>query len=145
MFSRKSEMTVGVFMAAGIAALIYLSVTLGNVTLFGGDHYSVAAYFNSITGLKHGATVEIAGVQVGKVTDIALEDDMAKVELDIDKDVKISYDSMASIRTKGIIGEKFIKLTPGGAPDYLADGDVLIDTESAISIEELISKYIFEQ
>ncbi len=145
MFSKKAEMTVGLFMVGGIAALIYLSITLGNVTLFGSNYYSATAVFDSITGLREGATVEIAGVQVGKVTGIGLEDDMALVEMDILRKVKLSDDSIASIRTKGVIGEKFIKLSPGGSDEYIEDGGDIVDTESAISLEELISKYIFEQ
>ncbi|NOS36021.1 MAG: outer membrane lipid asymmetry maintenance protein MlaD [Deltaproteobacteria bacterium] len=145
MFSKKAEMTVGLFMVGGIAALIYLSITLGNVTLFGSNYYSATAVFDSITGLREGATVEIAGVQVGKVTGIGLEDDMALVEMDILRKVKLSDDSIASIRTKGVIGEKFIKLSPGGSDEYIEDGGDIVDTESAISLEELISKYIFEK
>ena len=144
MFSKKTEVTVGLFVVAGIAALVYLSVSLGNIELFGSRYYTATAMFDSITGLKRGASVEIAGVSVGKVGDIALEDDMAVVTLNIDKNVKVTDDSMVSIRTKGIIGEKFIKITPGGSEEYLEDGGMIIDTESAISIEELISKYIFE-
>ena len=145
MFSKKAEMTVGLFMVGGIAALIYLSITLGNVTLFGSNYYSATAVFDSITGLRDGATVEIAGVQVGKVTGISLEDDMALVEMDILREVKLSDDSIASIRTKGVIGEKFNKLSPGGSDEYIEDGGDIVDTESAISLEELISKYIFEK
>ena len=145
MFSKKAEMTVGLFMVGGIAALISLSITLGNVTLFGSNYYSATAVFDSITGLRDGATVEIAGVQVGKVTGISLEDDMALVEMDILRKVKLSDDSIASIRTKGVIGEKFIKLSPGGSDEYIEDGGDIVDTESAISLEELISKYIFEK
>jgi len=145
MFNRQTEMMVGLFMAVGIVALVYLSVSLGNVDLFGSRYYTASALFDSITGLRKGATVEIAGVQVGKVTDIRLEDDMALVEMDIIRDVKLTDDSIASIRTKGVIGEKFIKLTPGGSDEYVEEGGSIIDTESAISLEELISKYIFEK
>lgn len=144
MFSKKTEVTVGLFVVAGIAALVYLSVSLGNIELFGSRYYTATAMFDSITGLKRGASIEIAGVSVGKVGDITLEDDMALVNLNIDKSVRVTDDSMVSIRTKGIIGEKFIKITPGGSEEYLEDGGMIIDTESAISIEELISKYIFE-
>lgn len=132
-------------MVGGIVALIYLSITLGNVTLFGSNYYSATALFDSITGLRKGASVEVAGVRVGKVTEIRLENDMALVEMDIHKNVKLSDDSIASIRTKGVIGEKFIKLTPGGSDEYIEEGGDIVDTESAISLEELISKYIFEK
>lgn len=145
MFSRKAEITVGIFMVAGVAALVYLSVSLGNIDIFGSRHYSANAIFSSITGLREGASVEIAGVNIGKVDDIKLQDGMALVEMKIDKDVELTDDSIASIRTKGVIGAKYVRITPGGSDIYLEDGDSLIDTESAISLEDLISKYIFEQ
>lgn len=145
MFGKKTEITVGLFMIGGIIVLIYLSVTLGKIDLIGSRYYTATALFDSITGLKTGAMVEIAGVQVGKVTDIHLEEDMALVELSIFNEVKVTDDSIASIRTKGVIGEKFIKLTPGGSDEYLEDGGTIIDTESSISLEELVSKYIFEK
>jgi phospholipid/cholesterol/gamma-HCH transport system substrate-binding protein len=145
MFARKTEITVGIFMIIGIFALVYLSLSLGKVDMFGSSNYRATALFDSITGLRTGATVEIAGVQVGKVTEISLEDDMALVGLSIRKEVKVTDDTIASIRTKGVIGEKYIKLTPGGSDEYLEDGGSIIDTESSISLEELISKYIFEK
>ncbi len=132
-------------MVVGIAVLIYLSISLGGVTIFGSSRYSTTAHFESITGLKKGASVEIAGVNIGKVGGISLEDDLAVVDLQIDNEIQLTDDSIASIRTKGMIGEKFIKITPGGSDDYLAEGDELMETESAISLEELISKYIFEK
>lgn len=146
MFNRKTEFTVGVFMIVGIVALIYLSVSLGNIELFGSSKfYTATALFDSVAGLKKGANIEIAGVQVGKVTNIGLEDDMAFVELSIYKEIKVTDDTIASIRTNGVIGEKFIKLTPGGSDEFIENGGTIIDTESAISLEELISKYIFEK
>lgn len=145
MFNKKTEVTVGIFMIAGICALVYLSISLGKIDLFGTSYYTASAHFDSITGLKKGSTVEIAGVQVGKVKEIVLEDDMARVDMSISKEIKLTDDSIASIRTKGMIGEKFIKITPGGSDEYIEDGGSIIDTESAISLEELISKYIFEK
>lgn len=145
MFSRKTEVTVGIFMVVGIIALVYLSVSLGKIDFFGNKYYSASALFDSITGLKKGSTVEIAGVQVGKVKGITLEEDMARVDMSISNDIKLTEDTIASIRTKGVIGEKFIKLTPGGSDEYIEDGGEVFDTESAISLEELISKYIFEK
>ena len=145
MFSRKTEITVGIFMVVGIFCLVYLSLTLGKVSLFSSGNMSATAVFDSITGLRAGASVEIAGVRVGKVTKIHLDDDMAVVALSIYEGVEMTDDTMASIRTKGIIGEKYIKLTPGGSDEYIEDGGSIVDTESAISMEELISKYIFEK
>jgi len=145
MFSRKTEFSAGIFMILGIVALIYLSMSLGNLSLFNSSYYSATAQFDSVTGLRKGASIEIAGVEVGKVGDIALDDDMALVNMKILKEVPLTSDTIASIRTKGIIGEKYIKLTPGGDEEMIEDGGTIIDTESSISIEELISKYIFEK
>ena len=145
MYSKKTEITVGLFMIAGIACLVYLSVNLGGVNLFGPSGYLIDARFGSIEGLEVAASVEIAGVPVGKVKRINLEDNEAVVEMEINQETKISDDTIAAIRTKGIIGDKFIKLNPGGSEEFLENGDSLMDTESAISLEELVSKYIFEK
>jgi len=144
MYRRSTEVIVGIFAIVGIACLVYLSVNLGGVSLFGDNTYRVSAVFSSITGLKKGASVEIAGVPVGKVLDIELSGYDARVEMNIRKEVKLSDDTIASIRTKGIIGDMFVKLTPGASSELVEPGGELIDTESAISLEELISKYIFE-
>ncbi len=132
-------------MMVGIACLVYLSVNLGDVDLFGSDNFTIDARFGSIEGLEVAASVEIAGVPVGKVTKITLEENEALVTMEIKKGTKISDDTIASIRTKGVIGDKFVKLSPGGSDDMLEDEDSLMDTESAISLEELVSKYIFEK
>jgi len=145
MYGKKTEISVGIFMILGIVCLVYLSVNLGSVELFGSDAYTIDATFGSIEGLEPGATVEIAGVPVGKVKKITLEENNALVTMEIKKGTKISDDTIASIRTKGVIGDKFVKLSPGGSDDLLGDTDSLMDTESAISLEELISKYIFEK
>lgn len=145
MYGRKTEISVGVFMVLGMACLVYLSVNLGGVALFGSDTYTIEARFRSVEGLEPGASVEIAGVPVGKVKQIRLEENEARVLMEIKNSTKISDDTIASVRTKGIIGDKFIKLAPGWSEDYLSDHDVLMDTESAISIEELVNKYLFDQ
>ncbi len=145
MYGKKTETTVGVFMIAGIACLVYLSVNLGNVTLLGSDSFIINAKFGSVEGLKVSATVEIAGVPVGKVKKITLEEYEAVVQMEIDRGTEITDDTIASIRTKGVIGDKFVKLSPGGSEDMIGDQDFLMDTESAISLEELVSKYIFKQ
>jgi len=141
------EMAVGAFMLVGFLCFAWLSVKLGDVDLFGRRSYSLAARFGSVSGLKEGAIVEIAGVQVGKVAAIRLspQDYEAVVEMSIDEGVRLSEDSIASIRTAGIIGDRYVKLSPGGMPQYLAPGATITETESAINIEELISKYIFEK
>ncbi len=145
MYGRRTELVVGLFMLAGMFALAYLSVRLGDIELFGARYATVSAVFNSVTGLREGASVEIAGVNVGKVRRIYLRDDAAFVEMDVIKDIRLPDDTMAAVRTKGVIGDKFIKLVPGGSDEYIENGGTIVDTESAISLEELISRYIFEK
>ena len=140
------EMIVGLFLLAGFACFSYLAVKMGDIKIFHNETYPVTARFTSISGLKEGSVIELAGVNVGKVTRIELDPDdyEAVVQMDIDKSVKLQDDSIASIRTAGIIGDKFIKLTPGGSEMILGAGDEIEETEASISLEELVSKYIFE-
>jgi phospholipid/cholesterol/gamma-HCH transport system substrate-binding protein len=140
------EMIVGLFLLAGFASFSWIAVKMGDLDLFKNETYPVTARFLSISGLKEGSTIELAGVTVGKVRSIELDpgEYEAIVHLDIDKSVQLQDDSIASIRTAGIIGDKFIKLTPGGSEIYLEAGDEIEETESAISLEELVSKYIFK-
>jgi phospholipid/cholesterol/gamma-HCH transport system substrate-binding protein len=141
----KTEMMVGIFMIIGILCLGYLSIKLGKMELVGGDYYSISATFDSVSGLKPGARVEIAGVEVGKVDHIILTpkgEDQAVTYLKIKTGVKITDDAIASVRTSGIIGDKFIKLKQGGSDRFLKNNENIRDTESAIDIEELISKFI---
>lgn len=115
MYSKQTEISVGLFMILGLACLVYLSVNLGSVALFGSDTYTISATFSSIEGLEPGASVEIAGVPVGKVKTISLDENNAVVSMEIKNKTKISDDTIASIRTKGVIGDKFVKLSPGGS------------------------------
>jgi phospholipid/cholesterol/gamma-HCH transport system substrate-binding protein len=140
------EMIVGVFLLAGFASFSWLAVKMGDLELFKKESYDITASFTSISGLKEGAALELAGVVVGKVTKIELNEEEfeATVYMDVRKTVQLSDDSIASIRTSGIIGDKFIKLTPGGSDIFLEAGDMIEETEASISIEELVSKYIFE-
>lgn len=140
------EMIVGLFLLAGFASFAYLAVKMGDLDLFKKESYDVTARFTSISGLKEGATLELAGVNVGKVTKIELDagEYEAVVHMDINKTIKLTDDTIASIRTSGIIGDKFIKLTPGGSEIFLESGDMIEETEASISLEELVSKYIFE-
>ncbi len=137
------EMSVGVFMMVGLMAVAYLTLNLGGLELFGGNYYKVHASFTSVSGLKAGARIEIAGVLVGKVSRISLVDDEAEVVLSLKPEVKIGSDVFASIKTQGIIGDKFVQLTPGMEDDYLHDGGEITETESAVDLEALISKYVF--
>ena len=138
------ELVVGIFMLIGIVCLCYLSVKLGKMELLGGDTYPVYAEFDSVSGLKQGAFVEIAGVEVGRVDAIVLLPDkgVARVNIRINSGVKLQDDVIAAVRTRGIIGDKFLKLKPGGSEKLLVSGGRIRETESSVDIEELLSKYI---
>lgn len=139
------ELVVGVFVCIGIVAMIYLSVNLGEVAIFGKEGEIIYAEFDSSSGITENSVVEIAGVKVGSVEEITLKDYFSRVKMRIDPGVKISVDSIASVRTKGIIGEKFIKISAGGSDEWIAPGGEILNTESSVDIEELIGKYIFEK
>lgn len=136
------ELAVGVFVLVGIVCLGYLSIKLGKLELIGGDRYEVDAQFTTASGLKPGAAVEIAGVEVGRVKSIALKEDRAMVRLQVENGTKLYTDTIASIKTRGIIGEKFLALSPGGGGDPLKAGDTIRDTESGLDLEELVSQYV---
>ena len=138
----KLEMVVGVFVLVGMLCLGYLAVKLGKLELVSGDVYEVDAQFNTASGLKPGSTIEIAGVEVGRVRGITLKEDRAMVRLAVNNTVKLYTDTIASIKTRGIIGEKFLALSPGGGGDPLKPGDTIRDTESGLDLEELVSQYV---
>ena len=140
------EMIVGVFLLAGFISFSWLAEKMGDINPFQPETYPVSARFTSISGLKEGSTIELAGVVVGKVSRIELDtgDYEAVVHMNINKQVELQDDTIASIRTSGIIGDKYIKLSPGGSDIILAAGDAIEETEPSISLEELVSKYIFD-
>lgn len=138
----KLEFVVGVFVLVGILCLGYLAIKLGKLELVGGDYYELTADFSSSSGLKKGASIEIAGVEVGRVKSIALKEDQAQVVLAIEEGVTVYNDAIASIKTRGIIGEKFMGLSPGGAGEPLPKGGMIVDTESGIDLEQVISQFI---
>ena len=139
------ELFVGLFMVAGFLAFGYLALQLGEVQLLSArKSYVVNAEFDNISGMKKGAAIQIAGVVVGQVNRTWLgEDHLAHVALQIDKGVQVPNDSMASVKTQGIIGDKYVQLTLGSNDKLFADGDVLTETESAVDLESLISKFAF--
>jgi phospholipid/cholesterol/gamma-HCH transport system substrate-binding protein len=137
------ELAVGFFLLLGILSLAYISIKLGRLELIGGGGYPLYAEFTQAGGIKEGSVVEIAGVQVGRVKSIKLTDYEALVEFTIDENVKIQEDAIASIKTKGLIGEKFVQISPGASEEMIPPGGKIRDTESAIDIEELLSKYAF--
>lgn len=139
------EMSVGIFVLICILCVGYLTIRLGRMDIVGGDFYLLKARFQSIAGLKTGASVEIAGVQIGRVSAISLdrEDQVAVVEMQIQSGLTLTDDLIASVKTTGLIGDKYINLSPGGSDVLLNSGDWITETESAVDLEELISKYIF--
>ncbi len=145
MNTKMVEMAVGAFMVAGFLALVYLAFNLGEVGLFDrGRTYEIRAEFNNVSGVKKGATVQVAGVIVGEVSGIQLNDDLlAELTLKLERTIKVPTDSIASVKSQGIIGDKYVQITLGGALDHFEENEVIFDTESAIDIESLISKFAF--
>ena len=136
------ELVVGLFVLLGLSCLAYLAIHLGKMEVWGSG-YQVTAQFDNISGLKVGAAVEVAGVDVGRVESIKLSPgDQAKLVLRLEPGLKLRDDAIASIRTKGIIGDKFVKLSPGNSEKVISHGGKIRTTESAVEWEELISKYI---
>lgn len=137
------EISVGAFVAAGLAIVAYLAISLGNVRILSGDRTTIIARFSSIGDLRKAAPVRIAGVNVGQVGKIQLADFVARIELMIDSDVKLPSDTIASIRTSGLLGESFISLSPGGSDRVLRNGEAIAQTEPALDITQLLQKYAF--
>jgi len=141
-----TELITGLFMIAGFLAFGYLSLQMGEFSIFDLEkNYSLEAEFENVSGLKVGAVVETAGVSIGKVAGVGLgENGFARVTMFVNQDIKITADAIASIRTQGLIGDKYIKIIQGADEEMLGEGGVIFDTESAIDFEELVSKYIFK-
>jgi phospholipid/cholesterol/gamma-HCH transport system substrate-binding protein len=137
------ELAVGLFLIVGIICLGYLSIKLGKMEVFGGEGYDIHAIFSDSGGLRTGSTVEIAGVEVGRVREITLEDYQAKIKIHLSLNIEIQEDAIASIKTKGLIGEKYIEISPGGAEEIIQPGGTIHDTQPAVDMEELISKFVF--
>ena len=139
----KVNVTVGIFLVLGILALGYLSIKLGRVSLFGSGGYLVSADFPSSAGLKVGANVEIAGVPVGSVEAIRLKDDQAHVVLRMQPQIKLTEDAIVAIKTKGLIGERYINISPGGSEKVVQPNGQLREVQPPVDLEELLSKYVF--
>jgi phospholipid/cholesterol/gamma-HCH transport system substrate-binding protein len=137
------ELMVGLFIIAGMICLGYLSIKLGKMEVVGGKRYEVYAIFSNIGGLKTGSSVEIAGVDVGRVRSIILDNYQARVILNLPRNIKIQEDAIASIKTRGLIGEKYIEITPGGSEKIIKSGGQIRETQPAVDLEELISKFVF--
>ena len=137
------DLSVGIFLIIGLLAVAWLSINLGRVDFLGGRGYVVNADFPSVGGLKVGSPVEIAGVQIGNVNNILLIEDQARVVMSIRSGVKLQDDSIASIKTKGLIGEKFIRISPGGSDRAIPPNGKIREVEPPVDLEELLSKYVF--
>ena len=137
-----TKLIVGLFALAGIVALAILSLRLWKIELFNNKGYVIYANFDNISGLKVGDQVEIAGVQVGKVISISLKDYRARVGMRINDGVHIDTDAIASIKTSGIIGDKYVSVSLGGGDHDLADGGVIRRTQSAFVLEDAIGQLI---
>lgn len=138
---------VGIFVLLGLICVGYMAIKLGKMEMFSSDGFPLSARFDSVSGLRPGADVEMAGVPVGRVTSIKLDPDpmrtQAIVELLLNTNLHLSDDSMASIKTSGLIGDKYVSLSRGGSEDELKPGGVITETESPMDLESLIAKYAF--
>lgn len=145
MKQKQIEFSVGLFVLVGIAAILYLAIQIGSSRFLGADTTVVTARFSNVGGLNEGSNVMIAGVKVGVVGDIELDKEnlVAMVELNLHTDILLYDDAIASIKTNGLIGDKFVALDPGGGGFELEPGEPIVDTESAIDIESLISRFAF--
>ncbi len=139
------ETATGVFVLIGIICIGYLTIRFGKMEIVGENTYELTGRFESVAGLKPGASIEVAGVQVGQVSKVSLDKDQQKalVTMKIQKGLVLTDDVIASVKTAGLIGDKYIKLSQGGSDDVLKPGDMITETESALDLEELISKYVF--
>lgn len=140
-----TETVVGIFVVAGLLCVAYMTVKLGKVSVLKDEYYSLYASFASVSGLRVGNPVEIQGIEVGRVEHLKIDQEkqIAVVELKLRKDIRVYDDAGASVRTAGLIGDRFVKIDPGGAGDILKPGGVITETTSPLDIEDLISKYAF--
>jgi phospholipid/cholesterol/gamma-HCH transport system substrate-binding protein len=140
-----AEIAVGIFIIAGLLCLAYISIYLGKINLFGtgNDTYKVKAVFSSVTGLKEDTDVQIAGVNVGKVTNITLDNYEAVVTMKIRNDIKLQDDCIASINTMGLLGDAYIEISPGGSDVIVQPGGMIRETEPPIDLKKLIGNIAF--
>ena len=136
------EFWVGLFTLAGVVCFSYLAINIAGMRFSNVGFYAVKASFTNIAGLKVGAPVEIAGVQVGEVVNVSLADTEAVIEMQVRDEVKLRDDDIAQIRTKGIIGDKYVKISPGGSEEVIGNGGEVSETESAVEFEDVIGKIV---
>ncbi len=139
------ETTVGVFVVIGLFLIGFMTLNLGHVSLFGDNAYPLSARFNSVTGLRSGSPVYMLGLEVGKVGRLTMDQEaqQAAVEIRIRKGVRVYDDAIASIKTEGLIGDRYLSIDPGGAGTLLKPGGTITETQPALDVADLISKYAF--
>lgn len=146
MTREKTDFWVGLFVVLGVIALVFLALRAGNMSTFSfATTYQVTAHFDNLGGLKVRAPVKSSGVVVGRVAGIGFDNQryQAVVTLDIEQQFTFPTDSSASILTSGLLGEQYVGLTPGGEENMLASGSEIQFTQSAVVLEELISKFLY--
>ncbi len=144
----KFDLAVGVFVALGMLALGFMALRVGNLASFdGSEGYRLEARFDNIGGLKSRAPVKSAGVVVGRVESIKLDNTTyeAVVSLRVKPEYRFSNDTIASILTSGLLGEQYLSLDVGGDPSYLSDGARIVKTQSAFVLEKLIGQFLFNK
>jgi phospholipid/cholesterol/gamma-HCH transport system substrate-binding protein len=138
------ELSVGAFVLLGVAAIVWFAVQAGAGVALGGSAYEVKARFTNVGGLKPGSQVFIAGVPVGRVEKIDLDSQYAAiVRLNVKQEIQLPSDTIASIKTSGLIGDKYVTLAPGADSKNLTPGGTITDTESAVDLESVISRFAF--
>lgn len=139
------ESIAGMFVFVGLIVLVYMTVTMGNVSFFDDSSMVLKARFNTVTGLRVGNPIEMYGIEIGHVGELTIDDEvqMAMATLNIQKSAQIYSDAIASIKTAGLIGDKFINIDPGGSGKILDHNDIIINTESPVDLNDLIGKYAF--
>lgn len=138
----RSEIIVGLFVVVGLACLGYVAIKLGKLEVFGASGYTVYGDFPSVAGLKVGDPVEIAGVKIGRVDSMGLADDRARVFLRVNDGVKLQEDVIASVRARGLIGDKFVLITPGASEKTIPPAGRIRETDSPPDIPDLIGKIV---
>ena len=139
---KTSEIIVGLFVLIGVACLGYLAIKLGKLEVLSDSGYTVYGDFPTVAGLKRGDPVEIAGVKVGRVESMGLADDRARLVLRVDDGVKLQEDVIASVRARGLIGDKFVLVSPGASDKIIPPGGRIRETESPPDIPDLIGKLV---
>lgn len=139
------ESVVGGFVLIGLACIGYMTIQLGDLGLFEDDTYSLTARFTRVTGLRSGSVVNMLGLEVGRVGKMTMDQDkqLAVVELRIRKGVRVYEDAIASIRTEGLIGDRYVSIDAGGSGSELKPGDSITETEAPADIMDMVSKYAF--